>query len=76
MGKIKETYSSLYYQSKEDFLNEIEAGSQPNYVGLIEIVRLLKLLSQEKKKWVTEKSEAHESSDTYSDQQLCFAAQA
>ena len=71
MGKVKETYSSAYYQSNEEFLDDIEAGTQPTYVGLLEIVRFLKLLNRDKKISVAKDEVLHGS-----DQQLCFAAQA
>ena len=71
MGKVKETYSSAYYRSNEEFLEDIEAGAQPSYVGLLEIVRFLKLLNRDKKSSVVKVEGRHEP-----DQQLCFAAQA
>lgn len=80
MGKLKETYSSAYYGSKEEFLNDVEAGAiqsngHPQYVGLLEIVRFLKLLNKDKTKAIQQKSK-NDKSERFSEQQLCFAAQA
>lgn len=51
MGKFKESFSSLYYNSQDDFFTAVESGdSEPTYVGLLEIVRVLKVISGGKKK--------------------------
>lgn len=51
MGKFKESFSSLYYNSKNDFFSAIENGNtEPTYVGLLEIVKVLKLISQNRKR--------------------------
>lgn len=51
MGKFKESFSSVYYNSKDDFFTAVKNGSsQPTYVGLLEIVRVLKLISRDRKK--------------------------
>ena len=51
MGKMKESFSPLYYSSQDEFFADVETGTnQPSYVGLIEIVRVLKLISQGRKK--------------------------
>jgi hypothetical protein len=58
MGKMKESYSNLYYSSQEDFFADLEAGeNQPTYVGLLEIVRVLKLISANAKKKKAQKEE-------------------
>jgi hypothetical protein len=50
MGKFKESFSSIYYNSKDDFFAAIESGdNEPTYVGLLEIVRVLKLMNRNKK---------------------------
>ena len=68
MGKMKENFSTLYYASQEDFFADIEAGkNQPTYVGLIEIVRVLKLISQGRK---TKKQLASE----HKESQLCLGS--
>jgi len=51
MGKFKESFSSVYYNSKDDFFTAVEKGeNEPTYVGLLEIVRVLRLISQNRKK--------------------------
>lgn len=51
MGKFKESFSTLYYNSQEDFFTAVETGeNEPSYIGLLEIVRVLKLINGNKKK--------------------------
>lgn len=41
----------MYYNSKDDFFAAVESGdNEPTYIGLLEIVRVLKLISQNRKK--------------------------
>ncbi len=71
MGKFKESYSPLYYASKEEFFTDIESGNdQPQYVGLLEIVRVLKLISRGRKQAKQETRQPQPESDG----QLCFGA--
>jgi len=51
MGKFKESFSNLYYNSKDDFFTAVQSGeSETTYVGLLEIVRVLKLINGGKRK--------------------------
>ena len=78
MGKFKESFSSIYYNSKDDFFAAVESGdNEPTYVGLLEIVRVLKLISQNRKK--TEgptpiQPRRHESQLCFSDKEFQQAA--
>lgn len=61
MGKFKESFSNLYYNSKEDFFTAVESGeNEPTYVGLLEIVRVLKLINRRNKK----RDESHSHSNS------------
>lgn len=79
MGKIKESFSTLYYSSSEDFFSDIETGTnQPTYVGLLDIVRVLKLIKtrvQAQKRLFDQEVSmevSHTTSSELEDLQLCF----
>ncbi len=72
MGKFKESFSSVYYNSNEDFFSAIECGdNEPTYIGLLEIVRVLKLISQKNRKMETEIPTPIQPRNI--ENQLCFA---
>lgn len=71
MGKFKESFANIYYNSQEDFFSAVEAGeNEPTYVGLLEIVRVLKLVNGRKKK--SGASSSGPDSYTHKDTQLCL----
>jgi hypothetical protein len=71
MGKVKENYSAIYYPTKEAFLDDVETGnSQPAFVGLLEIVRVLRLINSNKKTKIQKLEEK------FDFEQLSFAKQA